>query len=137
MLTAKQELFCQNIANGFTQTEAYKRAYNSENMIDATISNSAYKLMTNDAIAARIQQLRDRLAEILLFPRIERLTVLKDIAQNGEKDSDKINAIKAVGDMLGDNAPRKMQIEHTEAVHDKPLEELTDDELANIATSGG
>ena len=112
-LTAKQESFAQNIVDGCTQLESYKRAYDAENMTDNTASGEAYKLMNNPQIAHRIQQLRDQLAERLLFPRIERLEVLKTIAQSGERDGDKINAIKVFSDMLGDNAPQKVAIEHS------------------------
>ena len=112
-LTAKQEAFCQNIVDGCTQLEAYKRAYDAENMADGSISSNAYKLINDTQIALRIRQLRDQLAERLLFPRIERLEVLKTIAQAGERDGDKINAIKVFSDMLGDNAPQKVAIEHS------------------------
>jgi phage terminase small subunit len=112
-LTAKQEDFAQNIVDGCTQLEAYRRAYDAVNMSDGAASGEAYKLMNNPQIARRIQQLRDQLAERLLFPRIERLEVLKGIAQTGERDGDKINAIKVFSEMLGDNAPQKLAIEHS------------------------
>jgi len=113
-LTAKQEDFAQNIVDGCTQKEAYIRAYDvKEDATDSTTSGEAYKLINNPHIARRIQQLRDQLAERLLFPRIERLKVLKGIAQASERDGDRINAIKVFSDMLGDNAPQKVAIEHS------------------------
>lgn len=137
-LTAKQENFAQLIVNGFTQTEAYRRAYNCDNMDDKTICNEGYKLTNNRVITARIQQLRDALAERLLFPRIERLEILKGIAQGSERDGDRINAIKVFSEFIGDGAPIKMQIEHSgQIVSQKTADEMTDDELATIATSGG
>ena len=124
-LTAKQEAFCHNIVDGYTQTEAYRRAYDSANMDDKTICNEGHKLTNNRVITARIQQLRDQLAERLLFPRIERLEVLKGIAQKGERDGDKINAIKAFSEMLGDNAPQKVAIEHSGTI--SPADKTLDD----------
>jgi len=112
-LTAKQESFAQNIVDGFTQLESYKRAYDAENMLDKTISNNAYELINNREVAGRIQQLRDQLAERLLFPRIERLEILKGIAQGSERDGDRINAIKVFSDFVGDGAPIKVEVEHT------------------------
>ena len=44
MLTVKQEKFVQGLFKGLTQREAYKQAFNTENMKDATIDNNAYKL---------------------------------------------------------------------------------------------
>ena len=138
MITVKQESFCQNILAGCTQTEAYRRAYNCDNMADATVTNSAYKLINQGELAARIQQLRDQLAENLLFPRIERLEILKGIAQGSERDGDRINAIKTFSEFIGDGAPIKMQIEHSgQIVSQKTADEMTDDELATIATGGG
>ena len=137
-LTAKQENFAQCIADGFTQTEAYRRAYDCDNMDDKTICNEGYKLTNNREITARIQQLREQLAERLLFPRIERLEILKGIAKGGERDGDRINAIKVFSEFIGDGAPIKMQVEHSGAVAgQKTADEMTDDELATIATSGG
>lgn len=127
MLTVKQELFCNHIVDGCTQTEAYRRAYNCENMDDKTICNEGYKLTNNRDIAARIQQLRDQLAERLLFPRIERLTALKKIAIQGEKDGDKINAIKVFSEMIGDNAPQKVELDNAITIKGGlPDEPITD-----------
>jgi len=113
LLTLKQESFAQNIVDGLTQLESYRRAYDTDNMSEPVMSNEASKLVNNREIAVRIQQLRDQLAERLLFPRIERLEILKGIAQAGERDGDRINAVKVFGDLLGDNAPIKTQIEHS------------------------
>jgi hypothetical protein len=113
-LTAKQENFAQNIVDGCTQKEAYIKAYDvKDDATDNTTSGEAYKLTKNPLIARRIQHLRDQIAERLLFPRIERLEILKGIAQAGERDGDRINAIKVFSDMLGDNAPQKLAIEHS------------------------
>jgi phage terminase small subunit len=112
-LTAKQEGFAQNIVDGLTKLESYRRAYDTDKMSEPVMSNEASKLISNRDVSVRIQQLRDQLAERLLFPRIERLEVLKGIAQGGERDGDKINAIKVFSEMLGDNAPQKVAIEHS------------------------
>ena len=127
-LTAKQESFAQYIVDGFTQTEAYRRAYDCDNMDDKTICNEGYKLTNNRVITARIQQLRDQLAERLLFPRIERLEELKSIAKTGERDGDRINAIKVFSEMLGDNAPQKISVEHIGETNKKVTFEIIDSE---------
>lgn len=126
-LTAKQEAFCQNIIDGHTQSEAYRRAYNAENMMDVTIHQEASRIANDRNVSTRIQQLRDQLAERLLFPRIERLQVLKDIGKGGEKDSDRINAIKVFSDMIGDNVPQKLEIEHSGSI------ESSNDEITREA----
>jgi phage terminase small subunit len=137
-LTPKQQDFCDHIVDGCTQSEAYRRAYNADNMLDATIHQEASRVANDRNVSARIQQMREQLAERLLFPRIERLEILKGIAQGGERDGDRINAIKVFSEFIGDSAPIKMQIEHSGAIaSQKTADEMTDDELATIATSGG
>jgi phage terminase small subunit len=109
-LTAKQEAFCQYIVDGHTQKDSYILAYDARGA-DGTTSTNAHQLINQPHVAKRIEELRAIVAERVLFPRIERLQVLKDIAVSGEKDSDKISAIKVFSDMLGDNAPQKIEIE--------------------------
>ena len=120
-LTAKQEAFCQNIVNGCTQLEAYKRAYDAKNMTDQSISSNAYKLINDTQVALRIKQIRDQLAERLLYPRIERLQDLKAIAKNSKRDSDKVSAIKVVSEMLDDKTPQKLAIEHIGEITQKTI----------------
>ena len=128
-LTAKQENFAQYIVDGFTQLEAYKRAYDAENMLDKTISNNAYELVNKREVAGRIAQLRDQLAERLLYPRLERLKDLKAIAKNAERDSDKVSAIKVVSEMLDDKTPQKLAIEHSGETTQKTITILNAEDI--------
>ncbi len=43
------------------QSDAYRHAYDTENMLPATISNNAYKLVNENDIATRIAQLREQI----------------------------------------------------------------------------
>ena len=63
ILTIKQEIFIQRLIEGYSQREAYKFAYNCENMKDATIDNNAYKLMQNNEITTRYEELLNELKE--------------------------------------------------------------------------
>lgn len=56
-ITPKQEKFIMALINGMSQRQAYKFAYNCENMKDATIDNNAYKLFKKDKIQLRYNQL--------------------------------------------------------------------------------
>jgi hypothetical protein len=58
MLTSKQETFCQAIVDGKNQSDAYKVAYEADNMLPATVSNEGYILVNNPDVAMRIQELR-------------------------------------------------------------------------------
>ena len=59
-LTAKQEKFVQELIKGKSQREAYKAAYNAENMADNTIDVKASQLLKKDKIRARYEQLRGK-----------------------------------------------------------------------------
>jgi hypothetical protein len=56
-LTAKQEVFCQEVAKGSSLSAAYRVAYNSENMKPAIVNSEACKLMARPIIAARVNML--------------------------------------------------------------------------------
>jgi phage terminase small subunit len=60
-LTPKQEKFCHEFIKTGNQSDAYRAAYNSENMLPTTINNKAYQLVNQDDIGARIAVLQERL----------------------------------------------------------------------------
>ena len=62
-LTPKQEKFCQEFIKTGNQSDAYRAAYNSKNMLPATINNKAYQLINQDDIRARVVQLQERVAK--------------------------------------------------------------------------
>lgn len=59
-LTVKQLAFCDNMAEFMTGSDAYRKAYNAENMAPHTIHNEACKLLARPDIAARINTLIER-----------------------------------------------------------------------------
>lgn len=62
-LTEKQEAFCQAIMQGHSQAQAYRMAYNTENMSDASIYAESWKLMRHPHITLRLEQLNGWLEE--------------------------------------------------------------------------
>jgi hypothetical protein len=119
-LTGKQEAFAQGMANGATQTSAYRKAYGGGNMLPATIQNSAYKLTVRDDIKARIAELQSALTSKSLWTREKSVLALAMIADNGEgRSSDIVAAIKELNAMHGFNAPTKQELTHTfpRAIH--------------------
>jgi hypothetical protein len=59
-LTDKQEKFAQCIAKGYTQADAYREAYDCEEMSDNCLYVNACKLMNNDKVAIRVKELKER-----------------------------------------------------------------------------
>jgi len=56
-LTPKQERFCQAYIETGNASEAYRRAYNSENMKPQTVNRNAKALLDNHKIATRAEEL--------------------------------------------------------------------------------
>ena len=52
-LTIKQEIFVQRLIEGYSQREAYKFAYNCENMKNESIDVKASNLFKKDKIRLR------------------------------------------------------------------------------------
>lgn len=58
-LTEKQERFAQLLAEGLTNAEAYRQAYDASTMQSGTVHNEACKLAQHPKVAARLAALLD------------------------------------------------------------------------------
>lgn len=86
-LTAKQEAFCQAMLSPKAdQSEAYRQAFNAENMKHTTIASKASLLMTRDDIRARIEELRKPVVEAVGMTLQGHLNDLKDIRDQAIAD---------------------------------------------------
>jgi len=63
MLTAKQEAFCQAVVVGMSQSDAYRKAYNAENMKAETVHEKASRLMADAKVRARVAEIRAPVVE--------------------------------------------------------------------------
>ena len=109
-LTTKQEIFVQRLIEGNSQREAYKFAYNCENMKDSTIDNNAYKLMQNNEVLTRYNTLMAEHKEKALWTReksVNDLIMLKEeawasISEKGMNQTNSnafINAVKELNEL--------------------------------------
>jgi hypothetical protein len=108
-LTAKQEAYAQNIADGMTQADAYRSAYDAEGMTDNTIYARASELMRNSKVADRIQELRNALAEKVLWTREMSVKALVQTFRESS-GSVKVAAVKELNAMHGYNEAVKLNI---------------------------
>ena len=108
-LTAKQEAFCQGIADGLGQADAYRAAYDAEGMKDNTIYPLASKLMKNSKVAARIAELRESVQEKQLWSREMSVKALVQAYREGS-GSVKVAAVKELNAMHGYNEPAKISV---------------------------
>jgi len=114
-LTAKQEAFCQGIADGLGQADAYRAAYDADGMKDTTIYPLASKLMKNDKVTARIAELKSQVQEKQLWSRemsVKGLVAAYRVANEGKNASGMTGAIKELNAMHGYNEPAKVDLNH-------------------------
>lgn len=113
-LTAKQEKFAQCIADGMTQADAYRAAFDSKNMKQETIWSRASELMADSKVTARVAELKGKLESKALWTRAEAVSVLKkEIDQHIDNPSPAsanvcINAVDRLNLMHGFNEPIKV-----------------------------
>jgi phage terminase small subunit len=115
-LTSKQEAFCQAIADGKNQSDAYRLAYNAANMKADTINKKAYELMNDGQITARIQELRSKLQERVLITREDVLQGILDGIETGKANNKPMEIFKGyeiINKMLGYDAPIKHDVKST------------------------
>lgn len=108
-MTPKQEKFAQLYVETGNASEAYRQAYNSKAKPDSVYVNAS-KLLSVAKVSLRVRELQDEMEEKSLWRRINSLKVLSEIALEGEKDSDRVNAVKALNSMHGWD---RQTIDHT------------------------
>lgn len=107
MLTAKQELFAQNIIKGMSQADAYRSAYSTKNMADKTIHENASRLANDSKVSARINELRGQLTKETIMSAQERLEWLTElICSEEESTGDKLKALDIMNKMTGEYTQR-------------------------------
>ncbi len=102
MLTAKQEQFVQNIIEGMSQADAYRSAYPNQKMSDKTVWEAASRLMSNNKVVARLEELRKELVLPTIMSAQKRLEWLTEVI-NGEEDINaKLKAVDLMNKMQGE-----------------------------------
>jgi len=113
-LTAKQEAFCQAIADGLGQADAYRMAYDAEGMKDSTVYPKASRMMNEGKIRARIEELKAQVADKQLWTRemsVKGLIQAYRIAQDAKTSTGMTAAVKELNVMHGFNEPTKLSVD--------------------------
>ena len=116
MLTGKQEEFAKNIVQGMSQADAYRSAYDAEDMSDNAIYREASLLVSNPKVAQRIQELRGELAKPTIMSAQERLEWLSYLVSADAGTTDKLRAIDIMNRMTGEYV-QKIEAEVKGDVH--------------------
>lgn len=113
-LTPKQERFAQCVADGMSQADAYRVAFDvKKSTKPETTQANASRLMANGTISARVEQLREKLTEKALWTREMSVKALLEAYQDGN-GSVKVAAVKELNAMHGFNAPKKVDLMNTD-----------------------
>ena len=111
-MTPKQEKFCQLVADGMTQSDAYRGSYNAGKMTNKTIWERASHLMADDKVSARVAELRQALSDKALWLREDSVNALARIARDDPSapHAAKVSAIKELNAMHGYNEAKKVDV---------------------------
>ncbi len=112
MLTPKQEAFCLAYLETGNASEAYRRAYDAENMKPESINRKAKDVIDNVKIAARIEALRKpalKRAQMTLEGHLADLQMLRDKALEADQFSAAISAEIARGKASGVHVEKSEQ----------------------------
>ena len=99
-LTSKQEKFAQLVASGKNQSDAYRQAYDAENMTDKTIHETACEVAANPKVSARIKKLREpavRKIELTVEKLLERLNDALELAEETDQPSAMTATLREMG----------------------------------------
>lgn len=103
-LTAKQEKFCQGVAKGLSYSDAYREAYNAEKMKTETVNNSAFKLLKNGEITARVEELKKRALkryDLTVDDIITELEEARELAKQTSQSATMVSASMGKAKLLG------------------------------------
>ena len=106
-LTTKQEIFVQRLIEGNSQREAYKFAYEADNMKNETIDKRASELFSKGEIKGRYEELLEEHKQKALYTREEAVNDLiwlkekarEDIEYRGLKQANGGHFLKSVNEL--------------------------------------
>lgn len=123
-LTARQEKFARAIAEGKSQSEAYREAYPKSCLWEpSALHNRAHELAKNSDVLVRIEEMKTEIIQQIKWNRERAIMMLIEIVHTATKDSDKIKAIIELNRMHGYNEPVKIDLTSSDgSMSPKPLD---------------
>lgn len=98
LANARHERFACELAKGCSQDDAYcKAGYKPDR-------GHAARLAANGSVLARKEWLQKQAAGDDVLTLAEKRRIAADIARKGDKDADRLNAIKVDNDLAGDGS---------------------------------
>jgi phage terminase small subunit len=130
-LTAKQEAFALAIFNGSNFSDAYREAYDAENMQPVTIHRQAYELAINSKVAARLDELHREREQQRRMQSLSRsdlvLKQLTDLAlSSAVQDGARVRALELLGKSVALFTDRVETEDKTDSTADEIERDLAD-----------
>jgi hypothetical protein len=139
-LTARHEQFCQGVGSqGMSQSDAYRAAYNAQNMSAQNINNEAYKLMCRPEIIARVNALTiERRSRTSLDANRIRQHVIDKLWQESQAPANsaavRVRALELLGKMTDVSLfTERVQTETVAARDATEIEQAIREKLAKLA----
>lgn len=132
-LTPKQEAFVKAFLETGSSTQAYRMAYDAENMKDSTIRAKACELLKNGKIAERLERAREssqKRHDITIARLTDMLIEDRELARKVESPAAAVSAVLAIGKLHG------LIVDKKEVTRKRDAADFDDDELAEIARMG-
>ena len=136
-LTTKQELFSKLVAlDGLIPSEAYRKAYDTNPINQSSIHEQASKLMSNNKVATRINELKatieNEILEKVVWDKtkiIEELGINVELGRETKQLASSNQALKLIGSAVGNVfEPETQQINVTASI----LHKLPDSILSQL-----
>ena len=105
LTNSRHERFACELAKGASQSEAYRLAGYEAGDANANAS----RLTANDSIQKRVLWLKKKAATGDILTMQEKREIAAQIARRGEKDSDRLAAIRVDNDLASDGAEANKQ----------------------------
>lgn len=116
-LTAKEEAFAQNVADGCTGSEAYRRSYGTK-ASNKRVSQLASRVFGRERVRARVLQLKSRTETVRALSRerkrelLARMIETEETAKKQKIPPAELRAmIETDNRMAGHNEPEKLKVE--------------------------
>ena len=105
-MTPKQQSFVRNVASGNSYAEAYRTAYNAEQMKPNSVRREAHRLMKNPNVTTMVDELKREADQKIIAQRVatreEVLTKITEYMSTGEpRDAVKLKAAEIMGKHYG------------------------------------
>ena len=136
-LTPKQEAFVQAYLRTGNQGAAYREAYNADGMTANSIDVEAHRTLSHPKVALRVQQLQEKIAKKTEYTVESVAKMFQDVYDAAMRDGEDKALSAANSASMGIAKLHGLIVDKAKVHHTHEIVDVSDHELANIATGSG